>query len=123
MVIAAARIERRLAGGAAAVAGQVLMHAHLQAASAAKYGGLVPLRPWPHLGRVIGKRVMALAAGVVDSAAAQLDGDDIQWTVIVGAAGLGIERDATEAGRIGLPWLLASDSKGLPPRRRTLDSL
>src|SRR5579859_823863 len=65
MVALAARIEGRPAGGAAVVAGEVVVDAHLGAAGPAEDRRLVPFRLGPHLGRVVGELVVARAAAVV----------------------------------------------------------
>ncbi|HMD09472.1 MAG TPA: hypothetical protein VKH63_18220 [Candidatus Acidoferrum sp.] len=41
---------------------------------------------------------MAILAGVVDAAAFHFDGDDVEWGVVMEAAGLGIEVQAEDFG-------------------------
>ena len=48
----------------------------------------MPLFPRPYDKCMIGERIVALFAGVVGIAALHFDGDDVDWLVVVRAAGL-----------------------------------
>lgn len=48
----------------------------------------------PHFDRVIGQRVVAVLAGIVDAATLHFDRDDVQRTVIVNTARLRVETNS-----------------------------
>ena len=91
VVVAAGVVERSLAGGAAGVALEVLGDGEFGTASSAEDGRLVPFGLLPDLDGMPGQRNVAILAGVIESAALHLDGDDVGGAVVVEAAGLGIE--------------------------------
>jgi len=92
MVVAAASgVEGGPAGGAARVALKVLGDGEFGAAGTAEDGRLVPLGLRPDLDGMAGEGDVAILAGVIESAALHLDGDDVGGAVVVEAAGLGIE--------------------------------
>jgi hypothetical protein len=49
---------------------------------------------------MIGKRGVTVFARVIHAAALELDGDDVGWSVIVGATGLRVEMNAAYLRRI-----------------------
>ncbi len=95
---AAAGIEASAARRALVVAGYILVDAQLDPAGAAENGRLTPFGFRPDLGGMASQLVMAFPTGVIGLAAAHLDSDDVQRAVPMGAAGLGIERDAFDKG-------------------------
>jgi hypothetical protein len=103
-MVPTAGIERLAASRASRFALHVLMYGQLRAAGAAKYCSLMELALRPDLDRVPRERVVAILAGVVRAAALHLDRDDVGWTVIVLAACLRIEIDATRAWKIPSHW-------------------
>lgn len=70
-------------------------------ASAAENGFVVPLALRPHDDRMIGKREVAILAGVEKAAAFHLDGDDVGRAVVVEATGLRVKMEAEDVGRGG----------------------
>ena len=63
-------------------------------ASSAENSFGVPFSPGPDLDGVPSQRVMAILARVIDAAAPHLNGDDVDWFVVVNAAGLRINLHA-----------------------------
>ena len=53
---------------------------------------------------MIGERIVALFAGVVGIAALHFDGDDVDWLVVVRAAGLSVEINSAHMGARGWHW-------------------
>jgi hypothetical protein len=95
VVVATARVEGLVARWAARVALHVLTDGQLRAARAAEYGFLIPFVGWPNLDRMSGEGIVAILAGIVNAATFHLDGEDVRGTVIMLAAGLRVEMDAT----------------------------
>jgi hypothetical protein len=91
IVIATPGIERCAASRAVRVTLHVLEDGQRCAARAAKYRWLIPFILWPECCGMIGERGMAVRAGIVKAATFHFDGDDVSWSVIVLATGLGIE--------------------------------
>src|SRR5579859_1117406 len=110
MVGLAAGIEGRPATGAPVLAGEVAVDAHLEAAGPTEHGRLIPFRLRPHLRRMIGECVMALATRMVGPAAAHLDGDDVQGAMVVRTTRFGVERHPLDDRAHGSPCLRALDS-------------
>jgi hypothetical protein len=91
VMVAAARVEGGIAGGADGVAFKVGGDRQLGAAGAAEDGWGVPFGLGPDFDGVGGEGGVAVFAGEVGGAALHFDGDDVGGTVVVKAAGLGIE--------------------------------
>src|SRR6202040_1800175 len=83
MVVAAARIERCLAGRAGIIAIEIAPDAHLRSAGAAEHGRFIPLSARPWFERVIRQRLMAILAAIIYAAALHLDGDDVARRLVV----------------------------------------
>lgn len=80
-------------------------------ASAAENGFVVPLALRPHDDRMIGKREVAILAGVEKAAAFHLDGDDVGSAVVVEATGLRVKMEAEDVGR-GVGHKRSSERRG-----------
>ena len=87
-----------MAGGANRVAGQVGGDGENGTAGAAEDGCLVLFRVGPGCEGMVGQGVVTIFAGVEEAATFHFDGDDVEWGVIVEAAGLGIEIQAVDLG-------------------------
>lgn len=93
-MLAAAGIECGPASRALVTARHVLCDAHLISACPAKHRAFDPLRLRPDLDWMVRQSLVAILAGVVDTATLHLDGDDIQSGFVVSAACLRIETDS-----------------------------
>jgi hypothetical protein len=93
--MAAAGIEGGIAIWALIAARHVLRDAQLVSAGTAENRRLVPLLLQPDLNRVVGQRLVALLAGVINAAAFHPDGDDVEPGSVMSAAGRRIEIDPT----------------------------
>ena len=91
IVVFAARIEGRVAFGALKVTLQILLDRQFGATSTTENRFFDPFTLRPGLGWVIGQRRMAVFAGVIQAAAAHLDGDDVGGSVVVTASRLEIK--------------------------------
>lgn len=98
MVMGAGGIEGGAAVRAAGIAMQIFVNGQFPFAGAAQNGGLMEFGAGPDGNRVVGQGDVAVLAGVVETAAVHLDGDDVDWRVEVGAAGLRIEVKAADRG-------------------------
>ena len=78
VMIPAAWVEGGAAVGTDRVAFEVGGDGELRAAGAAEDGLGVPVGWGPGLQRVVGKRVVAVIAGVIGGAAFHFDGDDVE---------------------------------------------
>ncbi len=101
IVFSTAGIELFAALRAARLATHVLMDGQLRPAGAAKDCLLVPFVLRPKLYRVLGKRGVAVFAGVVKAATLHLDRNNIRRPMIMFAAGLRVEIDATHLRKNG----------------------
>jgi hypothetical protein len=115
IMVSAAGVERLVASRAAGFALHVLMYGQLRAAGAAEYCSLMELALRPDLDRVTGDRVVAVLAGVVTAAALHLDRDDVGWTVIVLAARLRIQINATHGRKIRSHCSPSGTDYSIPP--------
>jgi hypothetical protein len=88
IVVPASRIEPRSASGAACITLHVLENSLSCATGAAKYGMLVPFTLRPDCYRMIGERLVAILAGIVQAATFHLYGDNVSRPVIMLATGL-----------------------------------
>jgi hypothetical protein len=70
------------------------MHGELPAARAAENDSFVELVGWPNGRRVLGEFLVAIEARVPTPAALELDRDDVERGVPMGAARLGVDADA-----------------------------
>jgi hypothetical protein len=95
MVIGAGGIERGAAVRATGIAMEVFVNGQFPFAGAAQNCLKVKLVARPDCDRMIRQGEVAILAGVIGFAAAHLDGDNVDWRVVVSAAGLGIEIEAT----------------------------
>lgn len=105
MVTLASRIKGCVAGWAVVSARHVFMDGHLSPAASAKNCFLFPLGSWPDHDRMIRQRRVAIFTGIVEAAALHLDRDNVSGSMIMFAAGLGVDVDAayvTEAGEVCL---------------------
>lgn len=98
VVVAAERVEGGVAGRTTRVALEVFGDRQLSAAGSTKNAFLVPFTLRPHFDGVACEGVVAVFAGVVGGAAIHFDGDDVGGTVVVKAAGLGVEVEAADFG-------------------------
>lgn len=94
MVKAAVGVERAIAVWATVWRRQVGMDREGGATTAAQQRRGVELIGWPGDCSVARKRIVAFAAGIVDPATRQLDGEDVILPVVVAAARLGVHVDA-----------------------------
>ena len=101
IVFSTAGIELFAALRAARLATHVLMDGQLRPAGAAKDCLLVPFVLRPKLYRVLGKRGVAVFAGVVKATALHLDRNNIRRPMIMLATGLRVEIDATHLRKNG----------------------
>jgi hypothetical protein len=101
VVVAAARIEGCVAMRAARIGLEIRRDGNFGAAGSAKDGWSVPFSFRPGFEGVAGQRVVAVFAGVIGGATFHLDGDDIEGGVVVKAAGLGVEAEASDFGSLG----------------------
>ena len=99
VVVAAGRVERRVASGTARVAREILRDGEFDAAGSAEDGGLAPFGLRPDFDGMAGESNVAILAGVVEAAALHLNGDNVGGPVVVEAAGLGIEVQAVDLWR------------------------
>jgi hypothetical protein len=95
-VPAASWIEGRAANRACETAIQVLLNGHLRPACATKHGGFGPFRLWPDLDRMASQSLVAVLAGVIDTATPHLDGNNVENTPVVSAASVHIEVDSAD---------------------------
>ena len=91
IVVAAPRIESRATGRALRITLHILENGQDRTAGAAENCWLVPFPLRPDFYRMIGKRLVAIFAGIVSTATFHLDRDDIGRPVIVLATSLRIE--------------------------------
>jgi hypothetical protein len=91
LMVAASGVEGGMAVRANRVALKVSGDCQLGAAGAAKNGLVVPIGLGPDFNRMAREGLVTILASVVDAAAFHFDGDDVAWTVVMGAAGLGVE--------------------------------
>ena len=117
-MVSAARVEVLAASRASRFAPHVLMYGQLRAAGAAEYRSLMELALRPDLDRVTGECLVAILARIVNAAALHLDRDDIRWAVIVLAACLRIEIDATRAWKIRSHWAPGRTDYRIQPATR-----
>ena len=96
IVVAAGGVERGMARGAAGVALEVGGDREDGVAGTAEDGGFLPFGLGPGIEGMVGEGVVALFAGVEEAAAFHFDGDDVEWGMVVEAAGLGVEMEAVD---------------------------
>jgi hypothetical protein len=96
VVMAATGIELCPTGRAFVGAVQIFSNGHGRSTNTTQYGYFIALAERPSFNGMAGQRIVTVLAGIVDQAALHLDGDDIQSRVIVNAARLGIDLDATD---------------------------
>lgn len=114
IVVAASGIEVRTACRTAGITLHVLKNGQDCAAGAAKHSWLLPFALWPDCYRMIGERLVAVLASVVQAATFHLDGDNVRRPVIVRATGLRIEIYATHAWRGPRHRFSLADEKAWP---------
>jgi hypothetical protein len=95
-VVAAAGVEGGFAMGTSIAGAEVCVDGELRAADSAEDGFCIPPGQRPDCSGVARERLMAVDAGIVDSAAAHLDGNHIRGSVIVAAAGAGVQVEAMD---------------------------
>lgn len=93
-VVLAARIEGGLTGWADGPTRKVLTDGQFVAACPTQNRLLPKLPVLPHLGRMVCLCLMALVTGIVLATTLKLNGADIQRTMVMGTAGLRIDRHA-----------------------------
>ena len=98
IMTAAPRIEPGAAGRACVLAFEIVPDAQLGATCAAHDRWRVPFGSRPNLDRVARKRVVAVLAGVIDSAALHPDGDNVQRRMPMRTACFVVQIDAANNG-------------------------
>lgn len=96
-MVATTRIEWGVAMRTAFVGVEISPDGQLVSARAAEHGRLIEFRARPTLRRVIGGLVVAPMTGEILPAALELDRDDVEGAVVVGAAGLAIDWRSRQA--------------------------
>jgi hypothetical protein len=100
IMVSAAGIKPFVTSRAREFALHVLVNRQLRTAGTAKYCSLMKVVLGPNLDWMIGDSVVAILAGVVHAAALHLNRDDVCGPVIMLAACLRVEIDATNLGKI-----------------------
>lgn len=101
-MFAAGGIESSAAGRALVAAAEIVRDGHLTAAGAAQHRAHGPLGARPDLDRMVREGLVAILAGVIDTAALHPDRDDVESGSIVSAAGLRIQIDSANLRARGL---------------------
>lgn len=95
-MIAATRIESGPTMRAARVALQVGVDGELRAAVTTENSLVVPFGARPGFDGMASQGVVTVLTSIKMAAALHFDGDDIEWGVVVEAAGLGIEVETAD---------------------------
>lgn len=102
-MLATARVERGVAGGAGVVGVQVVGDREFGPADATEHGGVVEPVGGPAVGVVVGDRAVTPEAGVVVATAGEPDGDDVALAVVVGTPRLGADGDTPDDDALDVP--------------------
>jgi hypothetical protein len=91
VMVAATWVERGITGRTNRIAFEVGGDSQFDMAGAAQNGFLVEFGFRPDFDGMASQGVVAIFAGIVGGAAFHFNGDDVEWGMVVKAAGLGIE--------------------------------